>query len=109
MILKLEDKLMKRIAIVGALSEPVRLRAILLLAGWKGIKVPVKTVAQALGVRHSVASHHLIILLNSGLVECESIGNSRLYELRYEWLEELDEFMKELKVHFSEGVTNETR
>ena len=97
---------------LAALGEPNRLRIIeLLRAGPR----PVGDIHSRLGLRQSLASQHLKVLRDAGLVEMEPRAQQRFYRLRpqplkqlHRWLdryrhiweerfEQLDEVVEELK------------
>jgi DNA-binding transcriptional ArsR family regulator len=97
---------------LAALGEPNRLRIVeLLRAGPR----PVNDIRDRLGLRQSLASQHLKVLREVGLVEMEPRAQQRFYRLRaqplkqlHRWLdryrhiweerfEQLDEIVEELK------------
>ncbi len=63
----------------AGLASPARLHIVEHLA--KG-PASVKEIAQAVGLKQSMASQHLATLLAAGVVVYEKAGNSRLYSLR---------------------------
>ena len=71
-----------------ALAEPSRLRIVELLSGGP---LPVGTVVDRLGIRQPQASKHLRVLSEAGLVEVRPIAQQRIYALRPEPLQELDQ------------------
>lgn len=54
---------------------------------------PTKVLADRIGVRESVCSHHLTILRNGGLVTTVNSGNYAHHRLRTETVEELLELL----------------
>ena len=72
------------------LVEPNRRRILdLLLTGER----PVGDLVDALGVSQPTVSKHLKILREAGLVEARGDGSRRLYRLRPEPLQELDDWL----------------
>jgi DNA-binding transcriptional ArsR family regulator len=63
----------------AALANPARLRILEHLA--KG-PAPVKAIADAAGLKQSMASQHLAALLNAGVLVCTPSGNQRVYRMR---------------------------
>lgn len=65
--------------LLKALAEPLRLRIVdTLREGPRNVS----EIAEALGVELMIASHHLGILKNSGLVERQKQGRYAVYKLR---------------------------
>lgn len=66
-------------ALLKVVAEPVRLRIMMLLAAEQ---LCVCHLQDALGVRQTLASHHLRALRDAGLVETEPCGRFVYYRLR---------------------------
>lgn len=66
-------------AMFAALASPARIQILEHLA--KG-SATVNAIAEAAGLKQSMASRHLSNLLAAGVVVCEKNGNSRVYSLR---------------------------
>lgn len=52
-------------------------------------------IAESAGLKQSMASQHLAVLLNAGLVVCASEGNHRIYSLRGPRVKRMLEILKE--------------
>lgn len=76
--------------IFSALAEPNRLDIVdLLLEG----PLPVGEIAEKLELNQPQTSKHLRVLSNAGLVEVQAAANRRIYKLRPEPLQELDDWL----------------
>lgn len=76
--------------IFSALAEPNRLEIVdLLLEG----PLPVGEIAEKLELNQPQTSKHLRVLSNAGLVEVQAAANRRIYKLRPEPLQELDDWL----------------
>lgn len=76
--------------IFSALAEPNRLDIVdLLLDG----PLPVGEIAEKLELNQPQTSKHLRVLSNAGLVEVQAAANRRIYKLRPEPLQELDDWL----------------
>ena len=75
-----------------ALADPQRLEIIELL--WEGGEQPVATLVAGLPIAQSGVSRHLRILRESGFVQVRADGQKRLYSLRPEPFEELDQWLR---------------
>lgn len=74
----------------SALAEPNRLDIVtLLLEG----PLPVGEIAQKLGLNQPQTSKHLRVLCDAGLVEVRPEANRRIYQLRPEPLQEIDQWL----------------
>ncbi len=73
---KIVDEL---VTILKAMSNPIRLRIIYLL---NQIEMPVCLITSILGIDQTLASHHLSILKDSGIVGAKSVGKFRIYYLK---------------------------
>jgi DNA-binding transcriptional ArsR family regulator len=63
----------------AALSNPARLYILERLAAGPA---SVKEIAEATGLKQSMTSQHLAVLLGAGVVVCTAEGNLRIYALR---------------------------
>lgn len=75
---------------LNALAEPSRLRIVELLD--RG-PLTVGEIAERLGMLQPQASKHLKVLHDAGLVEVQAAANRRIYKLRHQPLQELDEWL----------------
>ncbi len=73
---KIVDEL---ITILKAVSNPIRLRIIYLL---NQIEMPVCLITSILGIDQTLASHHLSILKDAGIVGVKTVGKFRIYYLK---------------------------
>jgi DNA-binding transcriptional ArsR family regulator len=80
-------------AALRALAEPNR-RAILLLV--RDEPRSVNEITQHIGISQQGVSQHLQVLREAGLLAVRRDGRRRLYEVRPEGLDSLDEFLAEL-------------
>lgn len=74
----------------SALAEPHRLNIVDLLLGGP---LPVGEIAEKLALNQPQASKHLRVLCDAGLVEVQPVANRRIYQLRPEPLQELDQWL----------------
>lgn len=79
---------------LGALAEPNRLKIVELL---RFGPLTVGQIAERLGFRQPQASKHLKVLGDSGIVEAKADANRRIYRLRSEPFESLDEWVKSIR------------
>jgi len=78
------------VQIFSALAEPNRLDIVdLLLNG----PLPVGEIAEKLELNQPQTSKHLRVLCDAGLVEVQPMANRRIYKLRAEPLQELDQWL----------------
>jgi DNA-binding transcriptional ArsR family regulator len=94
------DKIEKLVEIFKALSDPTRLRLVMLLndcqAGvCKGGSLCVNALAHQLGVTQSAVSQHLRILRQAGLVNGARHGSFMHYSLNPEGLKEYRTALRE--------------
>ena len=80
------------------LAEPSRR---VLLEALLGGEAPVKTLVDVSGMSQPVVSKHLKILREAGLVRVRPEGQRRLYSLRAEPLQGLDEWLKPYREYWS--------
>lgn len=74
-----------------ALAEPNRLNIVELLLKEP---LPVGEIAERLKLNQPQTSKHLRVLSEAGLVEVQPIANRRIYKLRPEPFQELDEWLE---------------
>ncbi|QGH36648.1 metalloregulator ArsR/SmtB family transcription factor [Gracilibacillus salitolerans] len=74
----------------SALAEPNRLAIVDLLLEEP---LPVGKIAERLNLNQPQASKHLRVLSEAGLVEVQPMANRRIYKLKPEPLQELDEWL----------------
>lgn len=82
-----------------ALAEPSRLQIVDLLLDEP---LPVGSVAERLGIRQPQASKHLRALSDAGLLEVRHDAQRRIYALRAQPFEELDQWLKQYRSLFEE-------
>jgi DNA-binding transcriptional ArsR family regulator len=83
------------------LAEPNRRRLLDLLRGGER---PVGDLVQGLGASQPAVSKHLRVLRDAGLVEVRADGQRRLYRLRSEPLQEVDEWLTPYRVLWTTGL-----
>jgi DNA-binding transcriptional ArsR family regulator len=81
---------MPALAALQVLAEPRRLQILDLLRGGER---PVGELVDSLGLSQPAVSKHLRVLKDAGLVEARPDAQRRLYRIRPEPLEELDEWL----------------
>jgi DNA-binding transcriptional ArsR family regulator len=81
---------MSALAALQVLAEPRRLQILDLLRGGER---PVGELVDSLGLSQPAVSKHLRVLKDAGLVEARPDAQRRLYRIRPEPLEELDEWL----------------
>jgi DNA-binding transcriptional ArsR family regulator len=79
---------------LNALAEPNRLQIVELL---REGPLTVGQVADRLKIRQPQTSKHLKILHEAGLVEVQAEANRRIYRLRPEPLQEMDEWLESFR------------
>jgi DNA-binding transcriptional ArsR family regulator len=75
---------------LNALAEPNRLQIVELL---RDGPLTVGQIAERLKIRQPQSSKHLKILHEAGMVEVQAEANRRIYRLRPEPLQEMDEWL----------------
>jgi DNA-binding transcriptional ArsR family regulator len=80
-----------------ALAEPNRLRIVELL---REGPLSVSDLVTRLNVRQPIASKHLRVLMNAGVVESRPEAQWRYYALRPEPLQELNKWLKGFREHW---------
>jgi DNA-binding transcriptional ArsR family regulator len=83
----------------GALAEPNRLRIVELL---RDGPLTVGEVAESLNMNQPQTSKHLRVLSQSGIVEVQPEANRRIYKLRSEPLQELDNWLASFRALWEE-------
>lgn len=78
-------------ATLTALAEPNRLRIVELL---RDKPRPVGEIARRLRLRQPQVSKHLRVLSDAGLVDVRPVAQQRIYQLRSEPFNELDEWLE---------------
>ncbi|OZU89614.1 transcriptional regulator [Virgibacillus indicus] len=73
-----------------ALGEPNRLQIVELL---RSGPLTVGEIAESLEIRQPQASKHLRILNEAGILEVQAVANRRIYKLRQEPFQELDDWL----------------
>ena len=88
-----------------ALADNTRRKVFALVAS---NPAPVGKLAEKLTVSRPAVSQHLKVLSDAGLVECKSVGTSRIYAVRREGLAELrayiDQFWEDVMQSFAEAA-----
>lgn len=83
-----------KLTTLNALAEPNRLQIVELL---RDGPLTVSQVADRLKIRQPQTSKHLKILHEAGLVEVQAEANRRIYRLRPEPLQEMDEWLESFR------------
>ncbi|MDP4097784.1 metalloregulator ArsR/SmtB family transcription factor [Paenibacillus sp. P96] len=83
----------------SALAEPNRLHIVELL---RYGPLTVGEIAERVGIRQPQASKHLRVLLEAGLVEVQVVANRRIYRLRQEPFQELNEWLETYRALWQE-------
>lgn len=78
-------------AVLAALAQPTRLGIVELL---REGPLPVGDIAQRLGLGQPQTSKHLKVLSEAGLVEVQAEANRRLYSLRTDRFQELEQWVQ---------------
>jgi DNA-binding transcriptional ArsR family regulator len=87
----------------SALAEPNRLHIVELL---RNGPLTVGEIAEHVGIRQPQASKHLRVLLDARLVDVQVVANRRIYRLRQEPFQELNEWLESYKVLWNERFDN---
>ncbi|WP_338422617.1 ArsR/SmtB family transcription factor [Cytobacillus oceanisediminis] len=59
--------------------------------------MPVGDIAEQLQLLQPAASKHLRVLHNAGLAEVEAVANQRIYRLRHQSFQDLDNWIESFK------------
>lgn len=87
------DKKLNKIAEhLSILSNPVRLKIVILLSQ---IELPVCIISSILGLEQSLVSHHLAVLRRANIVGTKNVGKYRFYYLKTNSL--LESILNELR------------
>lgn len=86
------QKLENCASILKAIAHPIRIAIIELLE--KHEKLSVSEIHEQLGLEQAVASHHLGILKNKGVLVSYRDGKNMLYELRHRQITRIIEIME---------------
>ncbi|MFC9706921.1 ArsR/SmtB family transcription factor [Paenibacillus sp. NPDC056933] len=78
-------------ALLGALAEPNRMNIVELL---RDGPLTVGEIAEQLGLRQPQASKHLKVLSDHGILDVKAEANRRIYKLRPEPFQTLDEWVQ---------------
>ncbi|MFB5678177.1 ArsR/SmtB family transcription factor [Paenibacillus terreus] len=87
----------------SALAEPNRLLIVELL---RNGPLTVGQIADQVGIRQPQASKHLRVLLDARLVDVQVVANRRIYRLREEPFQELNEWLERYKALWNERFDN---
>lgn len=79
------------VATLSALAEPNRLRIVELL---RANPFPVGEIAERLGMRQPQVSKHLRVLNAAGIVDVQPVAQQRIYYLRPQPFQELDQWLE---------------
>ncbi len=92
---------MQHLAIFQALSDPTRMR----IVGEIGPhERAVGDIVARLGIQQSGVSRHLRILEEAGIVQMRPDAQRRLYSLRKEAFDRLDEWVSEYRKHWEDRL-----
>jgi ArsR family transcriptional regulator len=96
-----EDQAIELARVFKALGDPVRLRLLSMIASREGSEVCVCEMTPAFDVSQPTISHHLRLLREAGLIECERRGTWVYY-----WVvpSALDRLAGVLRAHRMSGV-----
>lgn len=75
------NKLLSVINMLKVIAHPARLAMVDLLSD-KG-KLSVTEVQEALGIEQAIASHHLTLLEDKGVISAEKVGRNKFVFLRF--------------------------
>lgn len=81
--------------IFAALAEPRRREILDLL---RGGEQPAGAIVDAVGLAQPTVSQHLKVLREAGLVDVRADANRRLYRLRPDALQELDQWLEPYRI-----------
>ena len=96
--------------LLSALADPTRLMIVQQLAGIAGIPVQVQVIAEFVGAKPSIISHHINILREAGLVKYRQCGQSRLYQINVPTLEKLQGVLQFVPTkQLREEIANEAK
>lgn len=81
------------VPVLKALAHPIRLRLVSRIAGHPGGEASVCTIAAGIDVSGPTVSHHLRLLRDAGVLDCQRRGNRVFYRTRPEILAGLAELI----------------
>jgi|SRR5579862_8792008 len=84
--------------VFNAIGEPRRRQIIDLLSRRRGL--PVGTIVLALGLPQPAVSKHLGVLREVGIVSVKKLGKSRIYELQFDQLRTVQDWVQTLEKHW---------
>ncbi|OAH57815.1 MULTISPECIES: metalloregulator ArsR/SmtB family transcription factor [Bacillaceae] len=84
---------------LNALAEPNRLHIVELL---RNGPLTVGEIAEQLGLLQPQTSKHLRVLSEAGLVEVQAIANRRIYKLRHQPFQDLDDWLESFQCVWNE-------
>lgn len=87
----------------AALGNPARLHILEQLAAGPA---SVKEIAEVTGLKQSMTSQHLAVLLAAGVVVCTAVGNLRIYRLRGPRIAKILELVEEFYNVHLENLRN---
>ncbi|QOS77328.1 winged helix-turn-helix transcriptional regulator [Paenibacillus sp. JNUCC31] len=90
-------------ALLGALAEPNRMNIVELL---RDGPLTVGEIAEQLGLRQPQASKHLKVLSDHGILDVRAEANRRIYKLRPEPFQTLDEWVQSFQNIMEERFDN---
>ncbi|MGD8191256.1 ArsR/SmtB family transcription factor [Brevibacillus ginsengisoli] len=93
----------KIIATLNALAEPNRLKIVELL---RNSPLTVGEITERLGILQPQTSKHLRVLSQAGLVDVQAIANRRIYRLRLDAFQALDDWLENYRRIWEERFDN---
>lgn len=81
------DKLEEASEMLKAIAHPIRIAIVDLLGADK--KLTVTEIYETLNIEQAIASHHLGILKNKGVLLCERSGKNAYYFLKHQRLSQI--------------------
>ncbi|MFZ1705377.1 MAG: metalloregulator ArsR/SmtB family transcription factor [Saprospiraceae bacterium] len=75
------DNLLTAINMLKVIAHPVRLTIVDLLS--EGNKLTVLEIQQALGIEQAIASQHLTLMVDKGVLLSEKVGRNKFVSLRF--------------------------
>ncbi|MEN9640190.1 MAG: hypothetical protein RLZZ262_2059 [Bacteroidota bacterium] len=75
------DKLSRAVNMLKVIAHPVRLAVVDVLTNNK--QMTVLEIQEALGLEQAVASQHLTLLIDKGVLRSEKVGRNKYVSLRY--------------------------
>jgi DNA-binding transcriptional ArsR family regulator len=84
--------------VYNAIADPRRREIIDLLSRRRGL--PVGSIVLTLGLRQPAVSKHLGVLREVGIVTVKKLGKSRLYDLNFDQLRTIRDWVQTLEKHW---------